>query len=111
MEDCFPDKRPYILIFFGVLTGVWALIGAVLLLARSRGRPWLASCDITMDVSLSRAFTVSGTLWLLYFFYRFTTDFLKVGYALLSSSKCADSSRHAALLRCCCDAHVLREGR
>ena len=77
MTDCFPDHRPYIAAFFGIFTVVWILIALLLNRARQQGHVWLSSCDITLDISISRTFTVTGTLWLLYFFYRFTTDFLK----------------------------------
>ena len=77
MADCFQDKQMDVIIFFALFMLAWVLILAALALAKRSGRVWLASCDVTMDISRSRAFTVTGTLWLLYFFYRFTTDFLK----------------------------------
>jgi hypothetical protein len=77
MNDCFQNSHVQIANFFAVFITMWILVALCLIYFRLSGRQWLCSCDITMDVSRSRAFTVSGTLWLLYFFYRFTYQYLR----------------------------------
>ena len=79
MADCLrdTDSHPQIVDFFAVFTVLWATIAVSLVYCRLAGLQWLCACDVTMDVSRSRAFTVSGTLWLLYFFYRYTYQYLR----------------------------------
>jgi hypothetical protein len=76
MGECFKDKTGEIAQFFIIFGVIWIGILSSFFYARRTGRVWLAACDVTLDVSRSRAFTVSGTLWLLYFFYRYNLDVL-----------------------------------
>ena len=78
MEDCFQDKNGQILLFFLAFTTIWIECVAYLVYARRNGEKWLATCDFILDVSRSRAFTVCGTLWLLYFFYHFYFNVLNI---------------------------------
>ena len=78
MGDCFQGKTPQVVTFFIAFTSLWIIILVYLLYAYKKGERWLATCDFTMDVSRSRAFTVCGTLWLLYFFYQFYNTTLDV---------------------------------
>ena len=76
MADCFPDRTGEIVAFFVIFIVLWLLVLCSLAYAKLSGCKWLASSDLTMDISRSRAFNVFGTLWLLYFFNRFYLDVL-----------------------------------
>ena len=76
MADCFQDNMPFLEAYIGIGLFMWAVALGLMWLGQRWGRRWLAGCDVTMDVCCSRAFTVFGTLWLLYAFYSFYRLFL-----------------------------------
>ncbi len=73
---CFQGRYGQIIAFFALSASFGILVACSLTMSKKLGGNMLAYCDITMDVSRSRAFTVSGTLRLLSFFYRFNLDVL-----------------------------------